>query len=338
MGNAIPLLRVNNLRTKFFTEEGPLTAIDGVTFDVNEGETVGLVGESGCGKSVTALSILRLFKKHSGTQLEGEIYFRQKNLLTMSLAQIQKIRGNQISMIFQDPMTSLNPLYTIGNQIVESITLHQNINKKAAMETAVNMLELVGIPSPQKRIKEYSHQLSGGMRQRVMIAMALACHPKLLIADEPTTALDVTIQAQILDLMMELQQQLNMGIILITHDLGVVAEVCTRVMVMYLGQIVEECSVEKLFSTPCHPYTVGLIQSNPTLDGNRGKPLHVINGVVPSLYHIPDGCRFAPRCPHADKQCWERPPEMEVICAGHKVRCWHREKQNGDETFCRLVT
>ena len=317
------LLEVQELTTRFATEQGEVTAVDGLTFSVDAGETVGLVGESGCGKSVTSLSILRLFDSHSGTTLRGKILFDQQDLLTFSTDEIQKIRGNQISMIFQDPMTSLNPVYTVGDQIAESIMLHQKDSRAAAMEKTVKMLELVGIPSPEKRVREYHHQLSGGMRQRVMIAMGLACQPKLLIADEPTTALDVTIQAQILDLMLDLQKRLNMGIVLITHDLGVVAEVCTRVMVMYLGQIVEECPVAALFANPKHPYTIGLIQSIPTLDGDRSAPLHMIDGSVPSLRHIPQGCRFAPRCPHADEKCRTQAPELQKIADDHKTRCWH---------------
>ena len=320
--NNQPLLEVRELKTRFATESGMVTAVDGVSFQIYEGETVGLVGESGCGKSVTSLSILRLFGMNSGTRLEGKILFEERDLLTASLDEIQTIRGNKISMIFQDPMTSLNPVYTVGDQIAESIMLHQKLNREQALAKAVHMLELVGIPSPERRVKDYPHQLSGGMRQRVMIAMGLACQPKLLIADEPTTALDVTIQAQILELMQKLQTELNMGVILITHDLGVVAEVCSRVMVMYLGQIVEECSVEVLFDNPLHPYTCGLIQSIPSMETNRREPLHVIEGTVPSLFHVPAGCHFAPRCPYADAQC-QKPPELLEIDGEHKVRCWH---------------
>ncbi len=320
------LLKVKNLKTRFSTELGEVTAVDGVSFHVNAGETVGLVGESGCGKSVTSLSILRLFRKHSGTKLAGEIFFEQKELLTSSMEEMQEIRGNQISMIFQDPMSSLNPVYTVGNQISESLMLHQKLSKKEAYEKTIEMLSLVGIPSPEKRVNDYPHQLSGGMRQRVMIAMGLCCHPKLLIADEPTTALDVTIQAQILDLMKDLQEQLQMGIMLITHDLGVVAEVCDRVLVMYLGQIVEEASVETLFENPKHPYTIGLMKSIPTIDGKRGEKLHVIEGMVPSLHQIPAGCRFAPRCPFADEKCRSHPPDLIEVSHSHKARCWHHER------------
>ena len=318
------LLEVRDLKTRFSTENGLVTAVDGVSFKIYEGETVGLVGESGCGKSVTSLSILRLFGLQSGTRLEGEILFEGRDLLTLPLNEIQTIRGNKISMIFQDPMTSLNPVFTVGDQIAESIMLHQKLDRKQALDKAVHMLELVGIASPERRIMDYPHQLSGGMRQRVMIAMGLACQPRLLIADEPTTALDVTIQAQILDLMLKLQKELNMGVVLITHDLGVVAEVCDRVMVMYLGQIVEECPVEELFDNPLHPYTCGLIKSIPSMETNRREELHVIEGMVPSLYQVPSGCHFAPRCPYAEAQC-EIPPQLVQVDATHKVRCWRHE-------------
>ena len=329
MDNLYPLLQVNNLKTYFATEQGTVTAVDGIDFTVQAGETVGLVGESGCGKSVTSLSVLRLFEEYSGTSIAGEILFEGKNLLALPVNEMQAIRGNRIAMIFQDPMTSLNPVFTVGDQIAESIILHQRLGRKEALARTVDMLKLVGIPAPERRLHEYPHQLSGGMRQRVMIAMGLACEPSLLIADEPTTALDVTIQAQILDLMLALQQKINMGIILITHDLGVVAEVCSRVMVMYLGQIVEECSVETLFSRPAHPYTTGLIRSIPTLEGNRREPLHMIAGKVPSLQQIPPGCRFAPRCPRADALCLSALPGLETIDTAHKVRCWHYK--NPDE-------
>ncbi len=320
-----PLLQVEHLQTHFATEQGNVTAVAGVSFHVHAGETVGLVGESGCGKSVTSLSILRLFGRNGSTTTEGSIWFEGNDLLSLSMDGLEKIRGNDISIIFQDPMTSLNPVYTIGDQIAEAIMLHQNVNKKAALEKAIDMLKLVGIPSPEKRVNEYPHQLSGGMRQRVMIAMGLSCQPKLLIADEPTTALDVTIQAQILDLMLKLQQERNMGIILITHDLGVVAEVCTRVLVMYLGQIVEEAPVRELFKNPQHPYTVGLMRSIPNLESKRGEPLAVIEGTVPSLHNVPAGCRFAPRCAYADATCLEQAPDLTALSADHKVRCWHHE-------------
>lgn len=320
------LLEVKELKTHFYTERGQVTAVDGITLQVEEGEILGLVGESGCGKSVTSQSILRLFDEKQTVKYEGEINFKGKNLLRISISDMQNIRGNDISMIFQDPLSSLNPVYTIGYQIAESIMLHQKVSKKEAYDKAVEMLRLTGIPAPEKRVNEYPHELSGGMRQRVMIAMALACQPKLLIADEPTTALDVTIQSQILDLMMELNKKLDMGIILITHDLGVVAEICSRVVVMYLGQIVEESDVKSLFAHPLHPYTQGLMKSVPQLDGDRSQKLHVIEGMVPSLYNIPKGCRFASRCPYADELCREKMPELTQLQNNQKVRCWHYSK------------
>ncbi|MEH7108978.1 ABC transporter ATP-binding protein [Bacillus sp. JJ1764] len=320
------LLEVKKLKTHFRTERGTVTAVDGVSFHIEEGEILGVVGESGCGKSVTSQSILRLFDEKYTAQYEGEINFKGKNMLALSNTEMQSIRGNDIAMIFQDPLSSLNPVYTIGYQIVESILLHQNVSKKEAYKRAIELLKLTGIPAPEKRVNEYPHQLSGGMRQRVMIALALACQPKLLIADEPTTALDVTIQAQILDLIVHLNQDLKMGVMFITHDLGVVAEICTRVIVMYLGQVVEEADIDSLFSQPLHPYTKGLMQSVPQLDGDRTKELYVIEGMVPSLDNIPKGCRFAPRCPYADDWCKEKMPELTLQPNGQKVRCWHADK------------
>jgi peptide/nickel transport system ATP-binding protein len=316
------LLELKELKTTFFTENGPVTVVNGVSFQVSAGETLGVVGESGCGKSVTSESILRLLNEKS-TRYAGEIIYRGKNLLKLTEEEMREIRGNEISMIFQDPMTSLNPVYTIGDQIAESIMIHQKLSKKKAFEKAVEMLRLTGIPSPEKRVHEYPHELSGGMRQRVMIAIALACQPKLLIADEPTTALDVTIQSQILDLIQDLKQELKMGVILITHDLGVVAEVCTRVVVMYLGEVIEEAKVEDLFAAPLHPYTKGLLKSVPQLDGDRSQKLYVIQGSVPHLSNVPKGCRFAPRCSYATKMCEETAPELNGT--DHKVRCWHYE-------------
>jgi len=324
------LLEVKNLRTIFFTERGPLSAVDGMSFHVDEGETLGIVGESGCGKSATAETILRLFDERT-TRYEGEVLYKGKNLLSLSEREMLDIRGNEISMIFQDAMTSLNPVYTIGNQIAETIRIHQNVSKKEAYERAVEMLRMTGIPSPEKRIHEFPHQISGGMRQRVMIAMALSCRPRLLIADEPTTALDVTIQAQILELINQLKHELDMGVILITHDLGVVAEVCSRVAVLYLGQVIEEAPVERLFEQPLHPYTKDLMQSIPRLDGERKKKLYAIRGIVPSLDRIPKGCRFAPRCPFADEKCRNQNPELETAGRGHKVRCWRYQEIAGKE-------
>ena len=321
------LLDVKDLKTHFFTERGKVTAIDGVSFQINKGEIVGVVGESGCGKSVTSQSVLRLFDEKHLVKYEGEILFEgETDLLKLSKKKMQMIRGNDISMIFQDPLSSLNPVLTIGFQIAEAIMLHQDVTKKEAYERAVEMLKLTGIPSPEKRVNDYPHNLSGGMRQRVMIAMTLACQPKLLIADEPTTALDVTIQAQILDLISELNQKLEMGVMFITHDLGVVAELCHRVVVMYLGQIVEEASVESLFESPLHPYTKGSIKSIPQMEGDRSQKLHVIEGTVPSLDSIPIGCRFAPRCPFADSVCLEKAPDLTETSSNQKVRCWHFEK------------
>lgn len=319
------LLEVRDLKTTFYTERGPVVAVDGMNLHVDYGETLGLVGESGCGKSVTVESIMRLLDERT-TKYEGQILFKGENLLSFPEKKMFNVRGKEIAMIFQDAMTSLNPVYTIGNQIAETIMTHQKVSKKEAYDRAVDMLRLTGIPSPEKRIHEYPHEISGGMRQRVMIALALSCKPSLLIADEPTTALDVTIQAQILDVINDLKQELNMGIIMITHDLGVVAEVCTRVAVMYLGQVIEEAPVDNLFMSPLHPYTKGLLKSIPKLDGDRQKKLYTIEGVVPSLHDVPKGCRFAPRCPFADEKCRAQSPELKSVAQNHKVRCWHFEK------------
>lgn len=303
MGNHSSLLSVKDLVVEFHTEDGVMKAVDQVSFGVNKGETLGLVGESGCGKSVTALSIMQLLARPAGKIKSGSIEFEGVDLLKLKESEMRKLRGNRISMIFQEPMTSLNPVFTIGDQIIEAIRLHQGLNKKDALLKSIDLLKLVGIPAPEHRVFNYPHQLSGGMRQRVMIAMALSCKPDLLIADEPTTALDVTIQAQIMELMGSLQQELKMGIILITHDLGVVAETCDRVAVMYAGQIVEEASVKELFSSPRHPYTLGLLNSVPGYHGGEeirgidGKPrLRTIPGMVPNLLELPGGCRFHDRC------------------------------------------
>ena len=320
------LLEINELKTHFHTERGRMTAVDGVSFYVEEGEILGLVGESGCGKSVTSQSILRLCDEKRLVEYEGEVNFKGKNLLQLSNKEMDGIRGNDIAMIFQDPLSSLNPVFTIGSQIAESVMIHQKVSKKEAYKVALDMLKLTGIPAPEKRLNEFPHELSGGMRQRVMIAIALSCQPKLLIADEPTTALDVTIQAQILDLMENLNKELNMGIIFITHDLGVVAELCTRVAVMYLGQIVEEAHVDDIFNRPMHPYTRGLMKSVPQIDGDRTEKLHVIEGTVPPLDEIPNGCRFATRCPFADEKCLTEAPQLRALAEGQKVRCWHAEK------------
>lgn len=321
-----PLLDVKELKTHFHTERGRVTAVDGINFHVEEGEILGVVGESGCGKSVTSQSILRLFDEKHTAEYDGEVYFKGTDLLRLSEANMQQIRGNDIAMIFQDPLSSLNPVFTIGYQIAESILLHQNVSKKEAYAKAVEMLRLTGIPAPEERVNKYPYELSGGMQQRVMIAIALSCQPQLLIADEPTTALDVTIQAQILDLIVGLNKELNMGVIFITHDLGVVAEICTRVVVMYLGQIVEEAEINSLFDTPLHPYTKGLMKSVPQLDGDRSEKLHVITGTVPALDNIPKGCRFSSRCQYADDLCLDKAPDLTVHANGQKVRCWHAEE------------
>lgn len=315
-----PLLSVRNLRTHFITEDGEVPAVDGVSFDLSAGETLGIVGESGSGKSVTSLSIMRLIPTPPGRIAGGEIIFNGEDLLKKSPAEMRKIRGNEISMIFQEPMTSLNPVFTIGDQIMEAIILHQKLSKKAARERAIEMLRLVGIPSPEQRVDEYPHQLSGGMRQRVMIAMALSCNPRLLIADEPTTALDVTIQAQILELLQRLQEEFGMAIIMITHDLGVVAGMVDRVIVMYAGKVVEEAPVKELFASPKHPYTEGLLGSIPKLHQTQ-KRLQTIEGVVPSPFNMPKGCRFHPRCKYAQPACEQAEPTLQELAPGHYAAC-----------------
>lgn len=307
------ILDVRNLTTQFDTEQGSVTAVDQVSFSLERGKTLCLVGESGCGKSVTSLSILRLVPEPPGRITGGEIHYQGKDLLSVPISDMRSIRGKEISMIFQEPMSSLNPVFTIGDQIREAIEHHQKISKKEAFRQSVEMLGLVGIPSPEKRAHDYPHQLSGGMRQRVMIAMALSSHPKILIADEPTTALDVTIQAQILELLKSLQTKLGMSILLITHDLGVVAEMADEVAVMYAGKIVEKAPVKELFKTPRHPYTRGLLKSMPRLNAEHGgqqKRLEVIPGIVPSLAELPKGCRFHTRCGYVEERCKEREPEL----------------------------
>ncbi len=315
------LLQVKDLVTSFKTDRGIIRAVDGISFDIRKGQTVGLVGESGCGKSVTSLSILRLIQSPPGFVERGSINFDGKNILDLDDAGMRSIRGNRISMIFQEPMTSLNPVFTIGDQIGEVFRIHQGMNKKEARAKSIDMLRLVKIPAPESRVDEYPHQLSGGMRQRVMIAMALACNPELLIADEPTTALDVTIQAQILDLMADLQKTLNMAILLITHDLGVVAEVCDYVMVMYAGKIAEQAPVKDLFKDPKHPYTKGLLNSIPKL-GHKTEYLPTIEGQVPSLSKLPKGCRFQDRCPFVMDKCRVDEPVLVEVGPERKVACW----------------
>ncbi|MBN1492422.1 MAG: ABC transporter ATP-binding protein [Phycisphaerae bacterium] len=320
------LLEVRDLKTHFFTAEGVARAVDGVSWSLPKGKTLALVGESGCGKSVTALSIMRLVPDPPGRIVGGEILFQGLNLATASEKQMRNIRGNQIAMIFQEPMTSLNPVFTVGNQIVEAIELHQHIRGRAAWNRAVEMLHRVGIPEPEQRVHEYPHQMSGGMRQRVMIAMALSCNPAVLIADEPTTALDVTIQAQILDLLRQLQAEMHMSILIITHDLGVVAEIADEVCVMYASHIVEQAEVHELFGNPLHPYTQGLFRSMPRL-AQRNKRLEVIPGNVPNPLEFPDGCHFEPRCPlgHGDTHCKADDPPLKELRPGHWVACWKAE-------------
>ncbi len=316
------LLEVKNLRTYFHTEDGVVPAVDGVSFYIKPGETLGVVGESGCGKSVTSLSILRLIPNVSGKTMEGsEILFEGKNLLNLTEKEMRNVRGNDISMIFQEPMTSLNPVMKIGKQIGEVLKLHQGKNKEEAKGIAIEMLTLVGIPRPEKIVDEYPHSLSGGMRQRVMIAMALACNPKLLIADEPTTALDVTIQAQILNLMRKLKTEFNASVMLITHNLGVVAETCQRVIIMYAGKVVEEGSVYDIFEDAKHPYTQGLLKSIPRLDSNH-ELLDSIPGSVPNPLNMPKGCRFEPRCVKAMAICKEKQPELTILGEERTVRCF----------------
>jgi oligopeptide/dipeptide ABC transporter ATP-binding protein len=316
-----PLLRINNLRTSFFTSEGEVSAVDGVSFDIEAGQTIGLVGESGCGKSVTALSIVRLLARGTGRIVGGEMLYRGKDLAVLPEADMRHIRGNEISMIFQEPMTSLNPVMTVGDQIAETVRLHQGASRQEARNRAIEMLGLVKIADVEKRMISYPHELSGGQRQRVMIAMALACTPKLLIADEPTTALDVTIQAQILELIGELQQKLGMAVLLITHDLGIVAERADDVAVMYAGKIVERAKSEIIFSRPRHPYTVGLLSSMPGA-GAPKKRMQAIPGMVPNPLHWPTGCHFRDRCARADADCKLAEPSLTEIETQHDVACF----------------
>lgn len=325
MGNI--LIEVKDLSTAFSYEGKMITVVDKVSFKVYEGEILGVVGESGSGKSVTSKSILRLIQYPPGKITNGEILFQGRDILKMSKKELLSVRGNKISMIFQEPMSSLNPVYTCGEQIIEAIVLHQKVNKKEARKKAIAMLDLVGIPSPESRIDCYPHELSGGMRQRIMIAMALSCNPSLLIADEPTTALDPTIQAQIIDLIKSIQKERNMSVLYITHDLGVVAELCDRVIVMYAGRIMEQARVMELFKNPLHPYTKGLMQAIPKLNENKER-LHVIKGMVPHILEMPKGCPFHPRCDYAQKRCENDLPELVDFGGEHLVRCW-RAEENG---------
>lgn len=322
------ILKVHNLQTAFFTPEGVVRAVDGVSFEVRAGKTLGIVGESGCGKSVTSLSVMQLIPQPPGKIVGGEILFQGKDLLSLSPEEMRSVRGNDISMIFQEPMTSLNPVFTIENQLSEAIALHgKGLSREEIRARALEMLELVGIPEPAQRLTDYPHQLSGGMRQRVMIAMALSCRPAVLIADEPTTALDVTIQAQILELLEKLQKELGMGVMMITHDLGVIAEVADDVVVMYAGKVVEKADVREIFKNPRHPYTQGLLKSLPGFSKEKSKKrLEAIPGMVPNLLELPQGCRFQERCPFVEDQCRQSEPELRSVktLSGegeHEVRC-----------------
>jgi peptide/nickel transport system ATP-binding protein len=320
---AEPLLEIRGLKTHFTTEDGIVQAVDGVDISIARGETLGVVGESGCGKTVTALSVLKLIAMPPGRIVAGQILYQGRDLAPLSTAEMDRIRAKDIAMVFQEPMTSLNPVYTIGEQIAEVLRRHEGLSRKAALERTIEMLRLVQIPNPDKRVHDYPHQFSGGMRQRVMIAMALSCSPKLLIADEPTTALDVTIQAQILELLQEMKSRFGMAIMLITHAMGVVAETAQRVVVMYAGKVIEEAPVEALFADPKHPYTQGLIRSIPRIDtaATRKARLEAIPGVVPSLLKPPPGCRFAARCKHAMPRCRDAVPPLLDVGGGHKVAC-----------------
>ena len=314
------LLEVKDLETEFKVKRGTVKAVNGVSFEVDKGEILAVVGESGSGKSVTSLSVMGLIRD-PGRVAGGEILFNGENLLKKSTKEMQAVRGDKISMIFQEPMTSLNPVYRVKDQIMETILTHTTMNKKEALKRAIEMLDLVGIPAPEQRVNDYPHQMSGGMRQRVMIAMALACDPELLIADEPTTALDVTIQAQILDLINRLREKLGMAVLLITHDLGVVAETADKVVVMYRGRVVEQATVEQLFTKPLHPYTQGLLDSIPKMDEDRER-LYMIKGIVPDPIHLPKGCSFADRCDKCMEKCREHMPKLSVTEDGRKVRCF----------------
>ena len=317
------LLEISNLKVHFRTDDGWVRAVDGVSLGVDRGETLGVVGESGCGKTVTAMTVLKLIAMPPGKIVEGSIHWQGRDLVPLSSAQMRSIRSKEIGIVFQEPMTSLNPVYTVGEQIAETLRLHEGLGNRAAMDRAAEMLKLVHIPSPQRRVNDYPHQFSGGMRQRVMIAMALACSPKLLIADEPTTALDVTIQAQILEIMAEMKERLGMAVMLITHAMGVVAETAQRVVVMYAGKVAEEAPVGELFANPRHPYTQGLIRSIPRIDmaATHKVRLEAIPGSVPSLLDPPKGCRFAARCRFVMPECLEAQPPLREVSPGHKVAC-----------------
>ncbi len=322
----VPLLDVQGLETQFKTQDGIVHAVNGVSFTLAEGETLGVVGESGCGKSVTMLSILRLIQSPPGKIVGGKVIFHDQDLLELPTDDIRKVRGAQIAMVFQDPMTSLNPVLTIGKQLEEPLILHLGMNSSQAQKRAVEYLDMVGIPNGNERLKDYPHQFSGGMRQRVMIAMALTCNPQILIADEPTTALDVTIQAQITDLVKRLRNELGMSIIWITHDLGVIAGLAQRVIVMYGGFIIEDAEVKDLYANPTHPYTIGLLASLPRIDSKKSDRLFSIEGFPPVLYRVPSACPFVPRCKWAINRCWKENPVLEEVSPGHRVACWVNTK------------
>ncbi len=322
MSAAQPLISVRDLRIEFNTERGVVRAIDGVGFDIMPGETLGVVGESGCGKSVTSLAILGLIPSPPGRIVSGSIRLQGRELVGLPEAEYRKVRGREISMIFQEPMTALNPVFTVGNQMVDVLVRHKPLSRKQARQVAIDMLAKVGIPSPEKRVDDYPHEMSGGMRQRVMIAMALSCGPKLLLADEPTTALDVTTQAQVMEEIVELQQEFGTAVVLVTHDLGVVAETCQRAVVMYCGRVIEEADIETLFHHPKHPYTRGLMDSIPRIREEKKAELPTIPGTVPDLLHLPRGCRFADRCFQARERCCQAEPELETLADGSKVACF----------------
>ena len=323
------LLEINNLTTQFHTRDGVVRAVNDISYAVEEGETLGIVGESGCGKSVSMLSIMRLIQDPPGKIVDGEILFRGRDLLRLSEEEIRSVRWAEIAMVFQDPLTSLNPVLTVGFQITEALELHERMSRARARERAVELLDLVGIPSAAERLDDYPHQFSGGMRQRVMIAMALSCNPQLLIADEPTTALDVTIQAQIIELVKRLQEQLGMTVIWITHDLGVIARLAQRVLVMYAGCIVEEAGVKDLYASTRHPYTIGLLGSLPQRGESSGRKLFSIPGQPPDLASFTEGCPFAPRCNYVVERCKQENPPLETVAPGHRVACWERDKTGG---------
>ena len=320
------LLEVNDLATHFFTQDGVVKAVDGISFDLDEGEILGIVGESGCGKSVSALSIMRLVANPPGRTVRGEVLFDGEDILKLDDAEMRHIRGNRIAMVFQEPMTSLNPVLTIGRQLTETLELHQHMNKSQALDRAAELLRIVGIPDAERRLKDYPHQFSGGMRQRVMIAMALSCNPRLIIADEPTTALDVTIQAQILELMQDLAQQFGTALVIITHNLGVVARYASRVVVMYAGKIIETGSATEIYHNPRHPYTLGLLASVPRLDATEREKLEAIEGLPPDLIDLPEGCSFAPRCRFAIERCTQETPQLRVTVDRHEAACWRSEE------------